>query len=201
MTAVEKSSLDHLTVAKSSASGSAEKFCEQAVAWAEEHLFERRSIVHEHELWRHALERARGQDVSLADLQSVTQQRGYVAFQRSSGKVSTREHLLREWEIVEIAKTGFGNCHPLAWNRAVQSQLDAEQREALEELLGNINLVSTLSRWRRHGQEFRIARAGRTNLGRRARRGRPRAATPAGAGFGARRISVTHDRGQFSGKT
>ena len=32
---------------------------EQAVAWAEEHLFDRRSVVREHELWRHALEHAR----------------------------------------------------------------------------------------------------------------------------------------------
>jgi conjugative relaxase-like TrwC/TraI family protein len=143
MTAVEKSSLDHLTVAKSSASGSAENFCEQAVAWAEEHLFERRSIVQEHELWRHALERTRGQDVSLADLQTVTQQRGYVRFKDHPGRVSTREHLLREWEMVEIAKTGFGNCHPLVWEpKPFNPQLDAEQREALEELLGNINLVS-----------------------------------------------------------
>ena len=36
----------------------------QAVSWAEQHLFERRSVVHEHELWRHALEHLRGQDVS-----------------------------------------------------------------------------------------------------------------------------------------
>ena len=27
---------------------------EHAVGWAEQHLFERRSVVHEHELWRHA---------------------------------------------------------------------------------------------------------------------------------------------------
>jgi hypothetical protein len=33
---------------------------EQAVNWAEHHLFERRSVVHEHELWRHALEHSRG---------------------------------------------------------------------------------------------------------------------------------------------
>jgi hypothetical protein len=32
----------------------------EAVTWAESHLFERRSVVREHELWRHALEAARG---------------------------------------------------------------------------------------------------------------------------------------------
>jgi hypothetical protein len=42
----------------------------RAIEWAENHLFERRSVVHEHELWRHALEHARGQNVSLADIQA-----------------------------------------------------------------------------------------------------------------------------------
>ena len=36
------------------------------MSWAEEHLFERHSVVREHELWRHALEHARGQNITLA---------------------------------------------------------------------------------------------------------------------------------------
>src|SRR5262249_54160928 len=40
----------------------------EAVTWAENHLFERRSVVLEHELWRHALEAARGASVSLAEI-------------------------------------------------------------------------------------------------------------------------------------
>src|SRR6185437_7009697 len=47
----------------------------QAVSWAEQHLFERRSVVHEHEIWRHALEHLRGQDVSLSEIQGVTGKR------------------------------------------------------------------------------------------------------------------------------
>ena len=40
------------------------------------------------------------------------------------GKVTTREHLMREWEIVQTAKEGFGDCHPLVWNpRPVNPQL------------------------------------------------------------------------------
>jgi len=143
MTADETTSLHHLTVTKSPVLVPDVNVTEQAVAWAEEHLFERRSIVQEHELWRHALERARGQDVSLADLQAVTQQRGYVRFKDHPGKVSTREHLLREWEMVEIAKTGIGECHSLVWEpKPFNPKLEAEQREALDNLLGNINLVS-----------------------------------------------------------
>ena len=41
-----------LAVGQSSAS--------ESLGWAEEHLFDRRSVVREHELWRHALEHSRG---------------------------------------------------------------------------------------------------------------------------------------------
>src|SRR4030095_5577267 len=48
-----------------------------AVTWAEDHLFDRRSVVHEHEIWRHAIEIARGQ-ASLEDIKEETTQRDYV---------------------------------------------------------------------------------------------------------------------------
>src|SRR5439155_23280325 len=40
----------------------------EAVTWAERHLFVRRSVIHEHELWRHALEAARGSSTSLNEI-------------------------------------------------------------------------------------------------------------------------------------
>src|SRR4029434_2597988 len=49
-----------------------------AVTWAEEHVFERRSVVHEHELWRRALEVARGHLVTLAEIKAETARRDYV---------------------------------------------------------------------------------------------------------------------------
>ncbi len=126
-----------------------------AIQWAEQHLFERRSIVHEHELWRHALERARGQDVSLVDLQSVTQQRDYVRFKDHPGKVSTREHLLREWEITEIARTGVSKCHPLVREpKPFDPKLDEEQREALAALVSNLNRVSVFRGGAGTGKSF-----------------------------------------------
>src|SRR5208282_682790 len=151
----EKSSLNHLTTAKSPGLVPEANVTEQAIVWAEEHLFERRSIVHEHELWRHALERARGQDVSLADLQSVTQQRGYVRFKDHPGKVSTREHLVREWEITEIARTGAGECHPLVREpKPFNPKLDEEQHAALVALLSNRNRVSVFRGGAGTGKSF-----------------------------------------------
>ena len=118
-------------------------------------MFERRSIVDEHELWRHALERARGQDVSLADIQAVTQQRGYVRFEEHPGKVSTREHLVREWEIVQDAKEGLGDCHPLIWEpKPFDPNLDEEQREALDTLVSNIDRVSVFRGGAGTGKSF-----------------------------------------------
>ncbi len=50
---------------------------------------------------------------------------------------------MREWEIVQTAKEGFGDCHPLVWNpRPVNPQLDEEQRQALKALVSNTNRVS-----------------------------------------------------------
>src|SRR5207244_12863748 len=44
----------------------------EAVAWAEEHLFDRHSVVSEHELWQTALERMRGANVGIDELKEVT---------------------------------------------------------------------------------------------------------------------------------
>jgi conjugative relaxase-like TrwC/TraI family protein len=155
MTAGEKVSLDGLTAKPSVAFVSGEKIGEQAVAWAEQHLFERRSIVHEHELWRHALERARGQDVLLADIQAVTQKRGYLRFDHHPGLVTTREHIEREMEIIQTAKAGIGDCHPLVWKpKPFNPMLDGEQREALAALVSNRNRVSVFRGGAGTGKSF-----------------------------------------------
>src|SRR6266498_30424 len=51
---------------------------EEAVAWAEEHLLDRRSVVLEHELWLAALERMRGKPVTVESLKALTSSRGYI---------------------------------------------------------------------------------------------------------------------------
>ncbi len=143
MTSPERESLRHLTTKQSVVADVGENVAEKAVAWAEEHLFERRAVVHEHELWRHALEHARGREVTIADIRVVTNRRNYLRIEDQPGKVTTREHLMREWEIVQTAKEGFGDCHPLVWQpRTANPQLDEEQRLALSALVSNTNRVS-----------------------------------------------------------
>ena len=131
------------TVREPVVADASENLAEKAAAWAEDHLFERRSVVREHELWRHALEHVRGREVTGPDIQGATSQRNYLRIGDQPGKVTTREHLLREWEIVQISKEGYGDCHRLVWEpRPVNVQLDEEQRQALAALLSNTNRVS-----------------------------------------------------------
>ena len=85
-----------------------------AVTWAEEHLFDRRSVVLEHELWRHALEHARGQNITIEELQQATRDRGYIRNERKPRQCHNQGTLEREWEIVCLAKNGIGRFRPLA---------------------------------------------------------------------------------------
>src|SRR6185437_6384717 len=116
---------------------------DDAVRWAEEHLFDRNSVVLECQLWQEALGRARGETFSVSELTDFTRRRGYIRDEARPGEVTLRDVLLREWEIVQSAKEGVAACHPLVTNpRPVHPKLDDEQRKALDALLSSTNTVS-----------------------------------------------------------
>ncbi len=143
LTQEEKTSLRHLTTAQITSTISSEILAKQAVSWAEEHLLERRSVVHEHELWRHALEHARGQSIGLVDVQAVTRQRGYLRDEKHPGKVTTKELLRREWDIVCMAKDGIGRFGPYCSGHSIHNaNLDTEQRQAVERILRSRDFVT-----------------------------------------------------------
>jgi conjugative relaxase-like TrwC/TraI family protein len=145
LTAEEKTSLRHLTVgqAPDPSSTSSETLAEQAVTWAEEHVFERHSVVREHELWRHALEHVRGQNVRLADIQTVTRQRGYLRCEEHPGKITTQELLRREWEIVCMAQDGIARFAPFHSGHSIRnSALDDGQRQAVNHILNSRDFVT-----------------------------------------------------------
>ena len=81
----------------------------EAVQWAEEHLFDRNSVVLECQVWQEALGRARGEDFSVSQLKDFTEQRGYIRDAERPGEVTMRDVLMREWEIVQTAKEGVGD--------------------------------------------------------------------------------------------
>lgn len=127
----------------------------EAVQWAEEHLFDRNSVVLECHVWQEALGRARGEDFSLAELKSLTERRGYIRNADRPGELTKRDVLLREWEIVQTAKEGVGDCWPLVPNpQPANPKLDDEQRKALDGLLSSTNLVSVFRGGAGTGKSF-----------------------------------------------
>ena len=115
----------------------------EAVEWAEEHLFDRNSVVLECQIWQEALGRARGEGFSVAELKEFTRQRDYIRDEARPGDVTRRDVLLREWEIVQTAKDGASACHPLVWNpRPAKASLDDEQKRALAALLSSTDVIS-----------------------------------------------------------
>jgi conjugative relaxase-like TrwC/TraI family protein len=133
-------------IADSSAKVAKQERCitlSEAVQWAEEHLFDRNSVVLECQIWQEALGRARGEGFSCPDLKDFTERRDYIRDADRPGEVTLREVLLREWEIVQTVKEGVGDCHPLVANPIpVNPTLDDEQRNALDALLCSTNTVS-----------------------------------------------------------
>ena len=116
---------------------------DEAVRWAEEHLFDRHSVVLECNLWQEALSRARGQEFSVAELKQLTRERGYIRDPSRPLEVTQREVLLREWEIVQMVREGAGNSHSLLRALSgVNPALDEEQRGALERLLASTHAVT-----------------------------------------------------------
>jgi conjugative relaxase-like TrwC/TraI family protein len=115
----------------------------EALQWAEEHLFDRNSVVLECQLWQHALERGRGRSFSVDELKKLTDQRPYIRNSECPAEVTLREVLLREWEIVQTVKVGVGSCHSLVEHSyTTDAKLDEEQRVALDALLHSTNAVS-----------------------------------------------------------
>ena len=83
----------------------------EAVDWAEAHLFDRRSVVQEQELWRYALERARGSSLTVEAIKAETAARPYI--REANGKMTRRDVLAREWRIVCLARDGAEQFAPL----------------------------------------------------------------------------------------
>ena len=114
-----------------------------AVQWAEDHLFERKSVVLECQLWQQALERARGEDFSVTELKVLTRQRNYIRNEERPSEVTLRAVLACEMEIIHVAKDGIGACYPLVWKpRPLNPKLDGEQGKALADLMASIDRVA-----------------------------------------------------------
>jgi conjugative relaxase-like TrwC/TraI family protein len=139
---------------------SRELLAREAVTWAERHLFERRSVVHEHELWRHALEAARGSPTSLNEIKQETASREYL--RSGEDKVAHRDVLAREWEIVRAARDGIGAYAPLSPRIAgADNQLTPEQSTALDSILWSTDFITLFRGAAGTGKSFVLRRVQR----------------------------------------
>jgi conjugative relaxase-like TrwC/TraI family protein len=133
---------------------------DEALSWAEAHLFERRSVVREHELWRHALEAVRGSSVRVGDIKQLSASRDYL--RGASDKVAHRDMLAREWEIVRAATEGIGRHAPLSAIAAeLDEQLAPDQQLALRSILSSRSFITLFRGGAGTGKSFVLQRVQR----------------------------------------
>ena len=128
-----------------------------AVNWAEQHLFDRRSIVHEHDLWSHALDFARGSRLTLAEVKRETESRPYL--RETPGGLTRRDVLAREWAIVQLAKNGAKTRPVLAKDFAEQEETFAEEQTiAFRRILGSRDFVTLFRGGAGTGKSYMLRR-------------------------------------------
>jgi conjugative relaxase-like TrwC/TraI family protein len=142
LTGEEKESLRQLTHQPKKTLQAPSVTAQTAIQWAEAHLFDRRSVVRENELWSTALECGRGFDWSVQDIKTVAGARDYIRNDNIPSKITTREILSREWDIVCLVRDGRGKCAELNPVHQMAPEIMPDQRKAVEHILGSRDFVT-----------------------------------------------------------
>ena len=115
---------------------------EAAIQWAEDHLFDRHSVLRESELWSAALERQRGRPFTVDDLKTASERRQFLRSEYAPGKITIREILNREWEIICLAQDGKWKHPAFNPDYKVSSGLMPDQKAAAERILRSEDFVT-----------------------------------------------------------
>ena len=142
LTSEERQSLRKLARQSKTAFQSPSVTAQAAVQWAEEHLFDRRSVVREQEVWSAALERGRGSELTTDDIKGAGRERDYIRNEHAPSKITTRESLSCEWEIVCLARDGRGKFAEFNPFHNISAGLMPDQRAAAELILGSRDFVT-----------------------------------------------------------
>jgi len=117
-----------------------------SLTYAQEHLFERLSVVKEHALMTESLRHGRGK-LSLDHLKgTLISAEAQGALIRARGEITTRESLERERDMVSIVNRGIGCHEPLGRGQDIDlsKELNTEQKRAVLEILQSRDLVVNL---------------------------------------------------------
>ncbi len=126
---------------KAKSSTSCESSVVAALHAARDHLFERHSVVPEHELLRHALAFGRG-TVSLGDLtNALAKDRQFI---RKAGNVTTRDAAASEYRLIDLVNAGIGAYPALRTGHSLSPHLNGEQRHAVQTILRSTDGVICL---------------------------------------------------------
>jgi len=153
MTSAERAALFALRPSKHGRRSSAD--VPAVVAWADEHLFARKSVIHEHELLATSLGRGRGENFDVAALRAAIDQRGYIR-REDQGKLTAHDVLHRELEIVLAAKQGRAAHEPLVRECSLSAQLSSEQRKAVERIFGSRGFITLFRGGAGTGKSFTL---------------------------------------------
>lgn len=142
LTGAEKQSLRKLAHQSNTKQQSSALTTQAAIQWAEAHLFDRRSVVRESEVWSAALEHGRGANWTIENIKAGTAARGYIRNENAPSKITTREILSCEWEIVCLARNGRGKFGAFNPHHNLSHELMPDQRKAVEHILGSRDFVT-----------------------------------------------------------
>jgi conjugative relaxase-like TrwC/TraI family protein len=154
----ENASLANLLVQRGQPPNTSHMAVSAALAWAEDHLFDRKSVVNEHEVWRFILERTRGEAMTLAEVHAATAAAEYLRDGDAAHRLTTHEVMSREWEIVCRAKDGIGTCAPVVAmdTSSDENSLDEAQRKAVAQILSSRDFVTLFRGGAGTGKSFAL---------------------------------------------
>jgi len=125
------------------------------VAWADEHLFERRSVIAVHELMAAALTRGRGEEFDLMSLRAAIDQRGYIR-EKGTDKLTSREALGWELEVVMAAREGRCRHGGLNPDYRPSPALSTEQTAAVGKILRSHDFITLFRGGAGTGKSFAL---------------------------------------------
>ena len=125
------------------------------MAWADQHLFERRSVVSEHELLSTALAHGRGETFDLAALKQGIEARDYIR-EDGTRQLTSRDVLRCELDIVLAARDGRRRHAPLNADYACSPALSDEQKTAVDQILGSRDFITLFRGGAGTGKSFTL---------------------------------------------